>query len=159
MAGLGHVAKQLSHRVPIPLTAHHLPLPAQLTSIHTASSRPFTSTPATILPICTLPNFSLTSLPPSPARRGLQLTTPLTLLEAGFNISHTKDVIRLLRNRGVIAALSLEEKVGSASLRVYFGLLQPDDSVGLTVWVHRHCKHSSALLLPCSLASPHMVCV
>ena len=32
-----------------------------------------------------------------------QATTPWTLLEAGFNFNHTKDLLRLLRDRGALA--------------------------------------------------------
>ena len=34
---------------------------------------------------------------------GAQATTPWTLLEAGFNFNHTKDLLRLLRDRGALA--------------------------------------------------------
>jgi hypothetical protein len=34
----------------------------------------------------------------------------LTLLEQGFNFDHTKALLRLLRNRGVLAALPVAEK-------------------------------------------------
>ncbi len=41
---------------------------------------------------------------------GTQATTPWTLLEAGFNFNHTKDLLRLLRDRGVLAG----NRVGTA---------------------------------------------
>ncbi len=75
--------------------------PACLTTTRTEPQA--SSLPAPILLPC---------LPPAL----LQLTTPLTLLEQGFNISHTKDLVRLLRNRGVMAAIPLEEKVGGAKI-------------------------------------------
>lgn len=34
---------------------------------------------------------------------GTQATTPWTLLEGGFNFNHTKDLLRLLRDRGALA--------------------------------------------------------
>ena len=43
-----------------------------------------------------------------------EATSPLTFLELGFNLNRTKDLIRLLRDRGVLADLSLEDKVALA---------------------------------------------
>ncbi|GAB4816915.1 hypothetical protein N2152v2_003961 [Parachlorella kessleri] len=81
-----------------------------------------------------------------------ELTTPLTLLEAGFNISHTKDVIRLLRNRGVIAALPLEEKVElgrffcSRQLRGY-GLTWVLMLLRIRIGLHKFAKEGLLCLL------------
>ena len=43
-----------------------------------------------------------------------EATSPLTFLELGFNLNRTKDLIRLLRDRGVLADLSCDEKVSLA---------------------------------------------
>ena len=43
-----------------------------------------------------------------------EATSPLTFLELGFNLNRTKDLIRLLRDRGVLAGLTCDEKVALA---------------------------------------------
>ncbi|KAG2491297.1 hypothetical protein HYH03_010303 [Edaphochlamys debaryana] len=56
--------------------------------------------------------------------------SPLTLDELGFNLNHTKAFIRLLRNRGALAAMGADEKAATAawlvrdrSLRLFQQLL------------------------------------
>lgn len=43
-----------------------------------------------------------------------EATSPLTFLELGFNLNRTKDLIRLLRDRGVLADLPLDDKIALA---------------------------------------------
>ena len=47
-------------------------------------------------------------------RARLQHTSPFTPLELGFNLNHTKPLLRLLRNRGVLAALAPRAKASLA---------------------------------------------
>lgn len=44
-----------------------------------------------------------------------EVTSPFTLFELGFNFNHTKAMLRLLRNRGVLAAMPLPRKVAFAT--------------------------------------------
>ncbi len=47
--------------------------------------------------------------------RSHQATSPFTLFELGFDFNHTKPLMRLLRNRGVLAAMPVEERLELAS--------------------------------------------
>ena len=44
-----------------------------------------------------------------------EATTTLTMLELGFNRNHTKDLLRLLRDRGVLASLATADKIALAA--------------------------------------------
>ena len=54
---------------------------------------------------------TLLPFPPAPA----QETSGLTCLEAGFNLNYTKALARLLRDRGMLQALTPRRKVGVRS--------------------------------------------
>ncbi|GIL70642.1 hypothetical protein Vretimale_3750 [Volvox reticuliferus] len=77
-----------------------------------------------------------------------EATSPFTFLEVGFNFNYTKALLRLLRNRGALAAMSLSEKVDTAMW------LATDSS--LRLWVqrcflraglHKHIKEALVCLL------------
>ena len=48
-----------------------------------------------------------------------QATTPLTLFELGFERNHSVPLMRLLRNRGVLAAMPIPDKVNLAIWLLY----------------------------------------
>ena len=48
----------------------------------------------------------------------MQATSPWTLLEAGYNFNHTKDLLRLLRDRGALAGAALESPCRPSSPQV-----------------------------------------
>jgi hypothetical protein len=52
----------------------------------------------------------------------VQATSPWTLLEAGYNFNHTKDLLRLLRDRGALAGAALESLLGLPRARRYDGI-------------------------------------
>ncbi|GIL47068.1 hypothetical protein Vafri_3893 [Volvox africanus] len=80
-----------------------------------------------------------------------EATSPFTFLEAGFNFNYTKALLRLLRNRGALAAMALSEKVDTAIW------LATDSS--LRLWVqrcllrvgrHKHIKEALVCLVESS---------
>ncbi len=81
-----------------------------------------------------------------------ELTTPLTLLEAGFNHNYSKSLMRILRNRGVLASLSLPEKLELAdfllgsNMRGY-GVTFIAQAVGIRRGLHKHAKEGVLCLL------------
>ncbi|KAG2445648.1 hypothetical protein HXX76_000258 [Chlamydomonas incerta] len=61
--------------------------------------------------------------------RHYEATSPVTLFEIGFNLNHTKSFVRLVRNRGALAALLPAEKMATALWLVR--------NRQLWVWLHR----------------------
>ena len=81
-----------------------------------------------------------------------EATSPLTFLELGFNLNRTKDLIRLLRDRGVLASLPLEEKVSLArwlaSPDLYgHGVTYVLMSRGVRAGLHKFAKEGLCALL------------
>jgi hypothetical protein len=81
-----------------------------------------------------------------------ELTTPLTLLEAGFNHNYSKSLMRILRNRGVLASLSLPEKLELAAFLVgpamrSFGATYIAQAASIRRGLHKHAKEGLLCLL------------
>lgn len=81
-----------------------------------------------------------------------ELTTPLTLLEAGVNYNYTKSLLRILRNRGVLAGLSLAEKIELAKFFIGpamrgYGATYLAQATGLRRGLHKHAKENLLCLL------------
>ena len=81
-----------------------------------------------------------------------EATSPLTLLELGFNANHTKDLARLLRDRGVLASLPRSDKVALAtwlaSPELYgWGLTYMLMARGVRAGRHKFVKEALACLL------------
>ena len=81
-----------------------------------------------------------------------ELTTPLTLLEAGMNWNYTKSALRILRNRGVIARLSLPQKIDLAKFFVGptmrgYGATYVAQATGLRRGLHKHAKEGLMCVL------------
>ena len=105
-------------------------------------------------------------LPPSPPipHPPAQLLTPLTLLEAGFNTNYQKSWLRgILRNRGALAALGVEDKCAttrffaSAQLRGY-GATWILMATRLRLGLHKHAKEGLACLFE-SCTAPELEAV
>ena len=78
--------------------------------------------------------------------------TPLTLLESGWNWGFTKSLLRLLRNRGVMASLTLPQKVDLATFFISpalygFGLTYVMQLLSLRRGLHKHAKEGLVCLL------------
>jgi hypothetical protein len=87
-----------------------------------------------------------------------ELITPLTLLESGWNLDFTKSLLRLLRNRSVLARLTPEQKVDLAhfflSPALYgYGLTYVVQIVGLRRGLHKHAKEGLLCLFESCTAS------
>jgi len=81
-----------------------------------------------------------------------ELTTPLTLLEAGFNYNYSKSLLRILRNRGVLASLSLPQKLELADFLVGanmrgYGATFIAQAVSIRRGLHKHAKEGLLCLL------------
>jgi hypothetical protein len=81
-----------------------------------------------------------------------ELTTPTTLLEAGFNFNYTKALLRLLRNKGVLRDLDTMEKRELAaylcSPALYgWGLTYVLQRLRLRVGLHKFAKEGLACLV------------
>jgi hypothetical protein len=81
-----------------------------------------------------------------------ELTTPLTLMEAGFNHNYSKSLIRILRNRGVIASLSLPAKMELADFLVGpgmrgYGATYIAQAASIRRGLHKHAKEGLCCLL------------
>ena len=81
-----------------------------------------------------------------------EATSPLTLLELGFNANHTKDLARLLRDRDVLASLPRSDKVALAtwlaSPELYgWGLTYMLMARGVRAGRHKFVKEALACLL------------
>ena len=86
-----------------------------------------------------------------------ELLHPLTVLEAGYNLNHTKALIRLLRDKGVFAAQSKERKLQLAryftSSAMYgYGLTFIAQKLGLRRSLHKMAKEALVCLLESSTA-------
>ncbi|KAL4424856.1 hypothetical protein ABPG77_011106 [Micractinium sp. CCAP 211/92] len=78
--------------------------------------------------------------------------TPMTLLEAGFNVNHQKAFLRLLRNHGALAALPLHRKVALARFFLSgqlwgYGLTWLLMFARLRTGLHKHGKEGLLCLL------------
>ncbi|KXZ47420.1 hypothetical protein GPECTOR_35g858 [Gonium pectorale] len=87
-------------------------------------------------------------------------TSPLTLFEYGFNLNYTKPLLRLLRNRGALAALPPAEK---ASLASWLASCRPLRlllaSLGWRASRHKHVKEAlTCLAESCNREEYGMVC-
>jgi len=81
-----------------------------------------------------------------------ELTTPLTILEAGFNHNYSKSLLRILRNRGVMASLSLPRKLELADFLVGpnmrgYGATFIAQAVSIRRGLHKHAKEGLLCLL------------
>ncbi|KAG7667612.1 hypothetical protein Ndes2437B_g07624 [Nannochloris sp. 'desiccata'] len=81
-----------------------------------------------------------------------ELTTPLTLLEAGFNHNYSKSLMRILRNRGVMASLPLPKKLELADFLVGpnmrgYGATFIAQAVSIRRGLHKHAKEGLLCLL------------
>lgn len=81
-----------------------------------------------------------------------EMITPLTLLESGWNWGFTKSLLRLLRNQGVMAALTLQQKVDLAKFfkgpALYgYGLTYLLQMLRLRRGLHKHAKEGMLCLL------------
>jgi hypothetical protein len=86
-----------------------------------------------------------------------ELITPLTLFESGWNWDFTKSLLRLLRNRSVLARLTPEQKVDLAnyfiSVSLYgYGLTYLAQLVGIRRGLHKHAKEGLCCLFESSTA-------
>lgn len=86
-----------------------------------------------------------------------ELLHPLTVLEAGYNLNHTKALIRLLRDKGVFAAQSKERKLQLAryftSSAMYgYGLTFMAQKLGLRRSLHKMAKEAVVCLFESSTA-------
>jgi len=87
-----------------------------------------------------------------------ELLHPLTVFEAGYNLNHTKALIRLLRDKGVFAAQSKERKLQLAryftSSAMYgYGLTFIAQKLGLRRSLHKMAKEALVCLLESSTAA------
>ncbi|KAL4530439.1 hypothetical protein Ndes2437B_g03934 [Nannochloris sp. 'desiccata'] len=86
-----------------------------------------------------------------------ELITPLTFLESGWNWDFTKSLLRLLRNRSVLARLTAEQKIDLAnyfiSVALYgYGLTYLAQIVGFRRGLHKHAKEGLCCLFESSTA-------
>lgn len=74
----------------------------------------------------------------------VQATSPITLFEIGWNFNYTKSFLRLVRNRGALAALPPAEKMATALWLVR--------NRQLWVWLHRCGRRDAHKLVKEALA-------